>query len=361
MLKHVHFQGIKSLLDVKVDLEPFTVLVGPNGCGKSTVLDQIERLCRMSKPEGTTGHTFGPAGHAVDEWTRLGERTPGAPRTAWSGTTGDGKSIRMQVDWEPNKPWYSGAEHVVTVPGQEPVVLTPNAGAGQGFFELLYAEFAWRAQRLALSPRAIAEPSDVTLTELHADGFGLPTVLKDMAPEHTPEYLAMQKDLRAVVPAFRGIRLGKATRPSDLGMGDGDPLTTLDFEMIQGRFPAARISDGTRLALALLTVVHHPELPDIVLIDDIDHGLHLSAQFEMITAIRAVMKVRPELQVICTTHSPVLLDSFEISEVRVMALDKEGHTRIKPLKDHPEVDEWRRGLSAGELWANLGEDWVVDG
>ena len=25
MLKHVHFQGIKSLLDVKVDLEPFTV------------------------------------------------------------------------------------------------------------------------------------------------------------------------------------------------------------------------------------------------------------------------------------------------------------------------------------------------
>lgn len=41
MLTRVQFSGIKSLLEVTIDLAPFTVLVGPNGCGKTTVLDQI--------------------------------------------------------------------------------------------------------------------------------------------------------------------------------------------------------------------------------------------------------------------------------------------------------------------------------
>lgn len=47
MLTQVHFENIKALANVTVDLNPFTLLVGPNGCGKSTLLDQIDVLCRM--------------------------------------------------------------------------------------------------------------------------------------------------------------------------------------------------------------------------------------------------------------------------------------------------------------------------
>ncbi|MBK9370743.1 MAG: AAA family ATPase [Deltaproteobacteria bacterium] len=50
MLNQVHFENIKSLADVTIDLERLTVLVGPNGCGKSTVLDQVDRLCAFSRP-----------------------------------------------------------------------------------------------------------------------------------------------------------------------------------------------------------------------------------------------------------------------------------------------------------------------
>jgi hypothetical protein len=61
----------------------------------------------------------------------------------------------------------------------------------------------------------------------------------------------------------------------------------------------------------------------------------------------------------CTTHAPVLLDSFEIEEVRVLALDMQGATQVKPLSEHPELDQWRRAMGTGELWANLGEEWVM--
>ena len=127
-----------------------------------------------------------------------------------------------------------------------------------------------------------------------------------------------------------------------------------------GRVPAKHASEGTLLALGLLTAVHAHELPNLVLIDDIDHGLHLSAQYTLIKALRGVMAARPELQIVCTSHAPVLLDSFEVDEVRVMALDKDGATRVRPLAEAPGLDRLRRGLGTGELWASLGEDWVLN-
>src|SRR5689334_12185939 len=41
MIDRVQFENFKSLKSVRLDLSPLTVLVGPNGCGKSTVLQAI--------------------------------------------------------------------------------------------------------------------------------------------------------------------------------------------------------------------------------------------------------------------------------------------------------------------------------
>lgn len=253
-----------------------------------------------------------------------------------------------------------GASLEARAPGRRAVI-----AAGKSNYELwndvVSSQFPWAAQRLALVPREVAAASDVSLTSLWPDGHGLPTILKDFASNHTKAYLKLQEDLALVVPHFRELRRGKSSgqgRDASMGM---IPLHALEFEMSQGRIPAAQVSDGTLLALALLTVVHDPDLPNIVLMDDLDHGLHLGAQVRLVEAIRAVQVVRPELQVVCTTHSPVLLDSFEASEVRVLALDAAGHTHVKSLADHPRLDDWRSGFSAGELWANLGEAWVLDG
>ncbi len=137
---------------------------------------------------------------------------------------------------------------------------------------------------------------------------------------------------------------------------------TLSLELRSGpRVDLMDVSDGTKSVICLLTAIYSAEQPPLILFDDIDHGLHLSAQYEVVAAIRRVMARRPELQVIGTTHSPVLLDSFDKKEVRVMALGPDGLARIQPLSAHPPVDGYRAGFSSGELWANLGEDWVANG
>lgn len=75
MLKRVHFAGIKSLLDVTVDLEPFTVLVGPNGCGKCTLLDQIELVTAMTQADKSSPHVLGTTGERVEQAGLAGLRT----------------------------------------------------------------------------------------------------------------------------------------------------------------------------------------------------------------------------------------------------------------------------------------------
>ena len=47
MLKRVHIKGYKSLADVEVQLEPLTVLFGPNAAGKSNFLDALQLLSRI--------------------------------------------------------------------------------------------------------------------------------------------------------------------------------------------------------------------------------------------------------------------------------------------------------------------------
>jgi hypothetical protein len=64
-----------------------------------------------------------------------------------------------------------------------------------------------------------------------------------------------------------------------------------------------------------------------------------------------------ECRIVCTTPSPYLLDLFEPTEVRVLALDAER--RARPLVEHPDFDRWKFGMQTGELWVALGEGWVT--
>ncbi|HEX2574678.1 MAG TPA: AAA family ATPase, partial [Polyangia bacterium] len=97
----------------------------------------------------------------------------------------------------------------------------------------------------------------------------------------------------------------------------------------------------------------------LLLLDDIDRGLHIAAQARLIDVLRKLLAARPDLQIVCTTHSPYLLSRCAPEEVRVMALDAERHTRVQRLVDHPRFEEVRYGFQTGEIWASFGEDWVI--
>jgi predicted ATPase len=78
MLKRIQIKGYKSLLDVRVELQPLVVLFGPNGAGKSNFLDALQLLSRMAISP-TLKAAFDPPyrGKPLESFSFDGEGIPG--------------------------------------------------------------------------------------------------------------------------------------------------------------------------------------------------------------------------------------------------------------------------------------------
>ena len=351
MLNQVHFENIKSLADVTIDLERLTVLVGPNGCGKSTVLDQVDVFCKLSsEPSDHAQLTLGVSQRANSKTGSVWRGRDGGGQIEYSRPFDIGSALR-DTFIEERRDWQEkGSFHL---PLTMKISGTPDINS-------------LRPLRLRLNRAQVATPAPLIMGQpLRPDGYGLASLLDDMRSNDPDRYDRIKHDLKAVVPQFNNFYFSRVRVMAENPQNPEEKTPQVGYALALsfrgvGRVPAHQASDGTLLALALLTAVHAHELPNIVLIDDIDHGLHLSAQYTLIKAIRGVMEARPELQILCTSHAPVLLDSFDVKEVRVMALDKDGATRVRPLVDAPGFERLSRGMGTGEIWASLGEDWVLN-
>jgi energy-coupling factor transporter ATP-binding protein EcfA2 len=374
MLTQVSFQNLRALADVTLDLERFTVLVGPNGCGKSTVLDEIDRMCAMTHPQEqpgvlATNLMAAPGGHLNQEGGPPPHTSGISNPMVWRGEAPT-STFEFRI-LHPEQPMWWERSSLLLTQNRDRFRLGPlgekadlNNPLAKEANERLRHSYRWRAQRLAPQRLMLLLPSpfEAMLDQLDPAGYGLATNLLHMAANSIEDYAALQEDLRSVVPHFERLHVRQANVIELQKARQANPGYVIDLTFRgAGRIPANQASEGTLFALTVLAALHGPEMPSLILMDDIDHGLHLSAQYQIIRVIRRVMERRPELQVICTTHSPILLDSFEPKEVRVMALDKGGHTRVRPLTDLPDFEKHRRGLQTGELWASTGEDWVAEG
>jgi predicted ATPase len=109
----------------------------------------------------------------------------------------------------------------------------------------------------------------------------------------------------------------------------------------------------------LLTIALGPDSANVILLDDLDHGLHPKAQMELANVFRGLIEQNQELQIIATSHSPYILNQLEWNEVRVTSLDEEGRAVCKPLTDHPDFERWKESMSPGEFWTTFYEDWLT--
>ena len=95
MIDRVHFEKFKSLDDVTIELGRLTALVGPNGCGKSSVLQGIHLLSQTGIPgkeETAERHRFGSTfGGPRDPRRLTGPDRPATIELAMRETGGDGR------------------------------------------------------------------------------------------------------------------------------------------------------------------------------------------------------------------------------------------------------------------------------
>lgn len=312
MIERIEYENYLVLKDVVIDFERFTMLVGPNACGKSTVLDSIPLLSNEN-----TKH-FG-AGMNVRS---LGEREPTILRIRVDGRDAELGSDPVPFD-------LFGPISMATAQLQDPFVLR-------------------------LVPNSLRAPAlhKKAAQQIAADGAGLGAVLADITLDDPKRRDRISDTLTRIVPSSCGVSVVRSSRTADTAY---EPV--VEFSKV-GKVSADRLSEGTLYALAIITALSTEGRPKHLLIDDLDKGLHPSAQAELIAILRSFLADDPGLQIIASTHSPYLLDHFEPREVRVMTLGDDGFARCRSLADHPNIEKWKGALAAGEMWSSVGESWI---
>lgn len=113
--------------------------------------------------------------------------------------------------------------------------------------------------------------------------------------------------------------------------------------------PATRLSDGTMRWLTLLAILLDPQPPTVVCLDEPDLGLHPDI---IPTLADLLVEASERMQVIVTTHSDALVDAFSDRPETIVVCEKEaGVTTLKRL-DADRLKAWLKDYSLGELWTS---------
>ncbi|HZB30784.1 MAG TPA: ATP-binding protein [Streptosporangiaceae bacterium] len=327
MITRIEIDGFKSFRNFTLDVPPLLALVGPTAGGKSNLFDALDyeaaaraggfplvesgrgrphelvhrvangrpvdgfsiRVHRLVRVDEGFIDVVSVAGAGVDAGPFPADR---GHHLSWSGTDQDARFPQAVRDrlWRLAGTVGDGSTAPDTVLSTARRIV---AAIGDGGI-------------LAPDPRAMRGPGwAADLRPLARDGANLAAVLgrlRDSAAfdDLTADLTAVIPEVERVVPEF------------------DDKRQEWFFDLIidgQGPVPSTLLSAGTLRTLGLLTALHDPEHPGVVMIEEIETGLPPSRVAELLRRVQTRVSdladadslERPLRQVIVTSHSPVVV------------------------------------------------------
>ncbi|AKT36267.1 AAA family ATPase [Chondromyces crocatus] len=359
MITQLTVRNFRCLQDVTTTLSPFTVLIGSNDSGKSSLLDAIYTLGRTAReplPESlVTEGSHGPTPFEELVWQRNVARS-----MVWR-VQGDSRGKRFAYELAVRAGPYVRFEKLPL----HPVHLVASAATpretrlraslrSQPELAPLVAGFT-SVGKYRFDPRALRRVAPIAADpQISSSGDNFAAALDALLTGPDRATLrAFELGLREAIPTLAGVSMRAVPLSNGFGKavefilaGTRPPVTV----------PASSASEGALLFAAFLMLTYGAT-PDILLIEEPENGLHPSRLEAVIALLRSVSEgevgVRPR-QVIFTTHSPWVLGHVKPEEVRIFRRDAEKGTEIIPLSSVPDLDRLRT-LPPPDLWYFLTE------
>ena len=112
---------------------------------------------------------------------------------------------------------------------------------------------------------------------------------------------------------------------------------------------ARGMSDGTLRYLAIVTALMTRESESLLVIEEVDNGLHPSRAHFLVNMLKTLGKER-NIDVLVTTHNPALLDAAGLSMLPFIVVahrdDRTGFSRLTQLED---IDQLPKLIASGSL------------
>ena len=406
MIERIVIENFKSLRKVDLSLGRMNLFIGTNASGKSNFLDALRVLQGIGsgftinetlngKPKGATSEVWegirGGCAHACFSGARDGKQVEitaygvleQSPPLAWKyhvaflplekGKVTAEKIKAGEHTWSFSWDSDLGLAHIGADQGQLPLLHTsvfgnwdnddaelqatrrrllesvPSDLADQFRFSNALAKLFANVQRIKPDPGMLRRYSQSPQARRVGErGENFAALIRNICEDEETKgaYLSWLRELRSEEVDDVGTLSGAL----------GEPMFVLQEN---GRkFPAPILSDGTLRFAAITAAFFQPDMPGIMMIEEIENGVHPSRLRLLIELLRSRAGCG-RTQVMATTHSPVVLDWLQEEEYATAFLcrrdEATGESSILPLTEVPHFMDVVRKKPASQLFA---EGWM---
>ena len=360
-IESVRIKGFRSLADIEINnLQMATVLVGANGSGKSNFVRFFElmnwmigshRLAEFVQLQGgADDQLFGGSKISPRMEAELSVRTK-SERSDYMFTLSFAHPDRFiftdeafrfgsdkrntEASWQNLGSGHSEAKIVEAAQSAEPLGgKVANVLTGLLNRCAVY-QFHDTSRDSNLKKNCDAEDN----AYLRAHGGNLAAILYRLEREDGRRFKSICSHIQRALPVFDRFEIEKSS---------GKAMLRWKVRGMDKTIGAHLTSDGSLRFFALVTLLNLPSemLPDVLLLDEPELGLHPAAANLIGDMIKTLADRR---QVIVATQSPLLVDAFGLDEILVLEPRGEGRTTIRRC-DQEDYRDWLKEYTTGELW-----------
>ncbi|NEP81746.1 MAG: AAA family ATPase [Okeania sp. SIO3B3] len=406
MLKQITLENWKSFRYAELYIDPLTVLIGTNASGKSNVVDALDFL--NSIMQGTsveavlTGDRYSSGIRGGVEWAVRKPETKFSFQVLVDGKDEAGDYLyKITIETQPTIQVID--ESLTLIDSQklsdsnsfqqlsfisfnlgkngqinlnlsekekeyiEKFYPTPNPWLGPLTTQIPFYEFdnihqMMFAQSIVLNilknifilnpiPSQMRDYSPLS-KKLERDGFNIAGVLAALPEKHKAEVEEYLLKYLAKLPEGDMRKVWAET----VGRLDSDAMLYCEEIWHPNQKPmivdARGMSDGTLRFLAILTAMLTQPEKSLIVIEEVDNGLHPSRAGLLLQMLREIGEQR-QIDVLVTTHNSALLDELTpdfIPFVMVTYQDKQtGESQLIPLEDIADLPKLMASGTLGKI------------
>jgi AAA15 family ATPase/GTPase len=350
MLTSLRIQNFRSIRDASVKLGQVNLFIGPNNSGKSNFLKGIELLAFvLINPKNRVSY---------NKFEAILFRSV-KPRVMYWGEDDDSIIFDLEATELGN--------HIVKLNTR--ISIEPFTDQGSDAItktdapDDLISRDRYIRMLLSIANTVIykADPSKfqssypiVDSKKVDADTANLVSFLFYLSQNHKSQFRKLEKDLSQCIGNL--VSISTPADPDEPGK-----LKLKFFDNEDRSYWADEVSEGVLYFLALLCIVHQPDPPKLLLLEEPEKGIHPRRIREVMDFIFELARLR-NIQIILTSHSPYVVDHFKDIPECISVFDREnGETVIRNAGDliREKNEEYAaQGLPPVQYSDSLGQYWV---
>jgi predicted ATPase len=343
MIDYIKIAGFKSIRDIDLELQPINILIGANGSGKSNFIsffDFLNKLYDIKLAEYIS--MKGGADKILHKGSKItsnlsfeisfGERLNGYSASLLMGN--DGFVFKDEyLLYKGNKGWN------ISKYGKEAFIKKTDDFRAKYVIRFLKSFRKYHFHDTSKnSPFSQMSHIENDIFYLYEDGRNLAAYLYCIKDEDIILYNRIIKNIQSIAPFFSDFFF----QPNS----EGYLKLQWQDKYSSTVYSANDFSDGTLRFIALATLFMQPKIPETIIIDEPELGLHPFAITKLAGMIKSA--AAKGVQVIVATQSADLVNHFDAEQI--ITVDQvDGESQFNRLNSE-ELSHWLEEYNIGDLW-----------